>query len=53
MEKDLQKKGYTSRALIKTCIEYQSTKEATQNCLVEKMQLSPEAAEGYIAQYWR
>ncbi len=40
------------RALIETCIEYQSTKEATQNRLVEKMQISPKAAEGYINKYW-
>lgn len=40
------------RALIETSIEYHSTREETQERLVEKMQISPEAAQAYIRQYW-
>lgn len=52
MGKDLQKKGYTLRALIEMSIEYHNTREATQEQLVEKMCISPEAAQRYIGQYW-
>lgn len=40
------------KALIEMSIEYHNTREATQEQLVEKMCISPEAAQRYIGQYW-
>lgn len=36
----------------KECSKYHNTREATQEQLVEKMCISPEAAQRYIGQYW-
>ena len=40
------------KALIEMSIEYHNTREATQEQLVEKMCIPPEAAQKYIGQYW-
>lgn len=40
------------KALIETCIELGSTQAATLERLIDKLQLSRDSAEKYIAQYW-
>lgn len=40
------------RALIGMSKEYRCTREETQERLVQKLQLSPEAAQGYMDRYW-
>ncbi len=40
------------KALIEICIEYNGTRETAQKQLMEKLQLSPESAQGYIERYW-
>lgn len=40
------------RALIEMSKEYRCTREETQERLVQKLQLAPEAAQGYMDRYW-
>ncbi len=40
------------RALIELSIEYSSTREETRERLVQKLQISPETAQGYMERYW-
>lgn len=40
------------RALIEMSIEYSNSREETRERLVQKLQISPEAAQGYLDQYW-
>lgn len=41
-----------ARALIEMSMEYKSTREETGERLVQKLKISPEAAQGYLDQYW-
>ncbi len=53
MEKGLQKGLQTGiQALVSTCMEFQVSRSDTRSRLMEKFELSEEAAEEYLAKYW-